>query len=139
MKMLRGFSFCTSTVAVVLLAASALLGSQAAFAVPVTCSHGKGRPCVQLGVAHPNSGVLRGLSSAAGNNFSAKNRSFDFSRGDGRIILPGPQAFRKQFGDLEFQAQTPGTPGAQSMPEPSTIVLLATGLLGMAIGIRRIH
>jgi len=83
--------------------------------------------------------VLRGLSSAAGNSFSPKNQSFDFSRGDGRIILPGPQAFRREFGDLQFQTQASEAPGTQPMPEPSTIVLLATGLLGMAIGIRRIH
>ncbi|MHB8754217.1 MAG: PEP-CTERM sorting domain-containing protein [Candidatus Acidiferrales bacterium] len=128
MKKLRGFSFGASLAVVVLLGTTALLGSRAAFAAPV-----------HSGVAHSNSGVLRGLSSAAGNSFNAKNRSFDFSRGDGRVILPGPQAFRKEFGDVRFQMQTSETPAAQPMPEPSTIVLLATGLLGMAIGIRRIH
>ncbi|MHB8484477.1 MAG: PEP-CTERM sorting domain-containing protein [Candidatus Acidiferrales bacterium] len=52
------------------------------------------------------------------------------------MILPGPQLFKKPSGDVESQTQLSKT---QPLPEPSTIVLLSMGLIGIAISIRRIH
>ncbi|MFI5073019.1 MAG: PEP-CTERM sorting domain-containing protein [Terriglobales bacterium] len=119
----------------VLLAASTAFLCQSASAIAVNCSHGQGRSCVaQSDVASDNSSGLRDRASST-NSFRPRTGDSELT-GDNGMILPGPQSFKKQFGDVEFQTQLPST---QPLPEPSTIVLLTTGLLGIGISLRRIH
>lgn len=120
----RGFIFV-----VVLLAATTAFWCQSASATAVNCSNGPGHSCVA-----DNSSGLHDLASTS-NSFRALARDSEMT-GDHTMILPGPQLFKKQSGDVESQTQLSQT---QPLPEPSTIVLLSMGLIGIAISIRRIH
>ena len=114
----------------VLLAAGAAFWCQSASATAVNCSNSPVRSCgVQSNVAD-NSSALHDLAA-----FRALSRDSEMT-GDHTMILPGPQLFKRPSGDFEFQTQLAAT---QPLPEPSTIVLLSMGLLGIAISLRRIH
>ena len=117
----------------VLLAASTAFLCQSASATAVNCSNGPGRSCVVQSHVADNSNGLHDFAS-----FRALARDSDMTRmtGDHTMILPGPQLFKRPSSDVEFQTQLAGT---QPLPEPSTIVLLSMGLLGIAISLRRIH
>lgn len=116
----------------VLLVASAAFWCQSASATAVNCSNG--RSCgVQSNVVD-NSSHLHDLASTS-NSFRALARDSEMTR-DHTMILPGPQLFKRPSGDVEFQTQLAKT---QPLPEPSTIVLLSMGLIGIATSIRRIH
>ena len=117
----------------VLLAASTAFLCQSASATAVNCSNGPGRSCVVQSHVADNSSGLHDFAS-----FRALARDSDMTRmtGDHTMILPGPQLFKRPSSDVEFQTQLAGT---QPLPEPSTIVLLSMGLLGIASSLRRIH
>lgn len=130
MRKQTGVDFWGFKFVFVLLAASAAFWCQSASATAVNCSNSPGRSCgVQSDVAD-NSSDLHDFAS-----FRSLDRDSEMT-GDHTMILPGPQLFKRPSGDVEFQTQLVGT---QPLPEPSTIVLLSMGLLGIAISLRRIH
>jgi len=114
---------------VVLLALTTVLWCQSASAAAVNCSDGPGLSCVA-----DNSSDLHDLASTSA-SFRALGHQSSMT-GDTEMILPGPQLFKRQSGDVTSQTQLSET---QPLPEPSTIVLLSMGLIGIAISIRRIH
>jgi len=134
MRKQAGVSFRGVKLVFVLLAASAAFWCQSASATAVNCSNGPGRSCGVQSNAVDNSSDLHDLAST-GNSFRALARDPEMT-GDHTMILPGPQLFKKPSGDVESQTQLSKT---QPLPEPSTIVLLSMGLIGIAISIRRIH
>jgi hypothetical protein len=130
MRKQAGVDFWGFKFVLVLLAASAAFWCQSASAAAVNCSNGPGHSCgVQSNVADNSSG-LHDLASRRA--FAGDSQM----TGDHTMILPGPQLFKKPATDVEFQKRLAET---QPTPEPSTIVLLSMGLLGIAISLRRIH
>lgn len=130
MRKQAGVGFWGSKFVFLLLAASTAFLCQSASATAVNCSNSPGHSC--------------GIQSSVGDNSSALHDFAGFRglagdsemTGNHTMILPGPQLFKRPSSDVEFQTQLAGT---QPLPEPSTIVLLSMGLLGIAIGLRRIH
>ena len=136
MKKQAGNNRWMSKILFVLLAASAAFWCDSASASGLNCSTSSVRSCgVQSHIARANSSMFGDFVSTAANSFHARAGDFDLTGGNG-IILPGPQSFKKPSADVEFQTQLPAA-ATQPLPEPSTIVLLATGLLGIGVCIRR--
>ncbi len=115
-----GFHLSGFSILLVFLAAGALFCSQAAFAGPAT---------------RANSHAVSGISFTfpthlGGSGFGARDGS--------GVILPGPQVFKKQLGDLTFGQGSDHSLAVAPSPEPSTIFLLGTGLLALVV-IRRVR
>jgi hypothetical protein len=116
-----GFHLSGFSIVLLLLVAGALSCSQAAFAGPVTPAN-----------SHAVSGISFSFATHLGDS------GFGTHDGSG-IILPGPQVFKRQLGDLTFgQGSQDDPPAPMPTPEPSTILLLGTGLLALVV-IRRVH
>jgi len=115
-----GFNLSGFSILLALLAAGALFCSQAAFAGPVTPAN-----------SHAVSGNSFSFATHLGDS------GFGTRVGSG-VILPGPQVFKKQLGDLTFGQGFDDPLSVAPTPEPSTIFLLGTGLLALVV-IRRVR
>ena len=136
MKKQAGNNRGMSRILFVLLAAITAFCCDSAFAGGLNCSTSPVHACgVQSQIARANFNMFGDLVSTAANSFHTRAGDFDPTGGNG-IILPGPQSFKKPSADVEFETLLPAA-ATQPLPEPSTIVLLATGLVGIGVSIRR--